>query len=137
MSKILTLEEFSKKAVEDFVQTVVFVDDKIYSSFSPRPSNEKKKASGSPKGRKPATKSADNTLDVSTETIKKFDTDLVLSPHDIQISFAKKSIVCSLHQPRKTDSVGITSNTYKLCSAADIVIVDWDLYGDAGVKPTL
>ncbi len=58
------------------------------------------------------------------------------SPHDIQASFAKKRIVCSLHQPQKRNSVAVESDTYRLCSPADIVIVDWDLYGDAGVKAT-
>ncbi len=131
MSKIMTLEDFSKKAVENFVQTVVFVDDKIYTSPLQDTGNEKKKLN-SPRRRKSAIKSVDNPLDVSAEPFKKFDTGPILSPQDIQDSFAEKSIVCSLHQPRKTDSLEVTSCIYKVCSAADIVIIDWDLDGDAG-----
>ncbi|CAK8721544.1 Response receiver domain-containing protein [Candidatus Electrothrix laxa] len=138
MNKVSTLKDFTKKAVEDFVQTVVFVDDKIYTSYSARPIDEKKQIA-SPGRRKPATKSAaEKKIDPPTQSLAVPDDDPNFSPHDIQASFAKKRIVCSLHQPRKRGvegvSVGIKSDTYKLCSAADIVIIDWDLYGDAGVK---
>ena len=136
MSKISTMENFSKNAVENFLQTVVFVDDKIY---APPPTGtvlEGKKVS-SPKTRKPATKSAVKYLsNDSALVLEKPDDPAPFSPHDIQASFAKKRIVCSLHQPIKKQSVGIESDTYKLCASADIVIVDWDLYGDAGIKAT-
>ena len=136
MNKVSTLGGFTKKAVEDFVQTVVFVDDKIYRSYSDRSiNNEKKKQITSPGKRKPATKSAaEKKIDPPAQFLSSPDDDPNFSPHDIQASFAKKRIVCSLHQPFRTDSLGITSDTYKLCSAADIVIADWDFYGDAGVK---
>ena len=134
MNKVSTLKDFTKKAVEDFVQTVVFVDDRIYTSYPERPVDEKKQIA-SPGGRKPATKSAaEKKIDPSAQSLASSDDDPNFSSYDIQASFAKKRIVCSLHEPRKTDSVGLSSNTYKLCSAADIVIVDWDLYKDAGVK---
>lgn len=134
MNKVSTLKEFTKKAVEDFVQTVVFVDDKIYTSYSERPVDEKKQIA-SPGRRKPATKSAaGKKIDPPGQSLTSSDEDTNFSSYDIQASFAKKRIVCSLHEPRKTDSVGLSSNTYKLCSAADIVIVDWDLDKDAGVK---
>ncbi|MBL6995869.1 response regulator receiver domain [Desulfobacula sp.] len=134
MSKVLTMDDFSTNAVESFVQTVVFVDDKIY---APPPTGkvlEGKKASA-PKARKPATKSAEKNLSiVPSKDLLEPDDDVQFSPHDIQASFAKKRIVCSLHQPLKKNSVGIESDTYKLCASADIVIIDWDLYGDAGEK---
>lgn len=125
------MENFSRNAVENFVQTVVFIDDKIY---APPPTGtvlEDKKAKP-PKARKPSTKSANSN--VSAENVEIHEDEIPFSPHDIQASFAKKRIVCSLHQPLKRNSVGIESDTYKLCASADIVIVDWDLYGDAGVK---
>ncbi len=135
MNRISTMENFSRKAVENFVQTVVFVDDKIYAPIPTGIVLEGKKASA-PKTRKASIKSAGKSVTISSPlSTKKIEVDIPqYSPHDIQASFAKKRIVCSLHQPKKADSVGIASNTYKLCAAADIVIVDWDLFGDAGIK---
>lgn len=135
MTNIASVDDFTKNAVENFVQTVVFVDDKIY---SPPPSgtvNQEKVTT--PRVRKLATKSAEIKISSgSVETMPPDEERLSFSPHDIQISFAKKQIVCSLHQPQRKHTVGIDSATYRLCACADIVIVDWDLYGDAGVKAT-
>jgi hypothetical protein len=136
MSKALTMDSFSRNAVENFVQTVVFVDDKIYAPSPKGTVIEEKKLSG-PKTRKPATKSAEEekTSDISADPHSKLEEiTSFFSPHDIQASFAKKRIVCSLHQPHKLSPLGIESDTYKLCASADIVIVDWDLYGDNGAK---
>lgn len=134
MSKISTMDSFLRNAVENFLQTVVFVDDKIY---APPPTGtviEEKKGSA-PKTRKAATKSAEKIKsEISVAALEESEEENPFSPHDIQASFAKKHIVCSLHQPQKSHSVGIESDTYKLCSCADIIIIDWDLYGDAGVK---
>lgn len=133
MSKAMTMDSFSRNAVESFVQTVVFVDDKIYAPSPKGTVIEEKKVSG-PKTRKPATKSAEGKTFDTVALLENLEEITSFSPHDIQASFAKKRIVCSLHQPHKINSVGIESDTYKLCACADIVIVDWDLYGDAGEK---
>jgi hypothetical protein len=134
MSKAMTMDSFSRNAVESFVQTVVFVDDKIYAPAPIGTVIEEKKAFV-PKARKPATKSAGSEITKITDAAPAIlEEPMPFSPHDIQASFAKKRIVCSLHQPLKKNSVGIESDTYKLCASADIVIVDWDLYGDAGEK---
>lgn len=134
MSKISTMDSFSKNAVENFLQTVVFVDDKIY---APPPTGtvlEEKKVFA-PKTRKSSTKSAEKKNSIASVVAPEKSEEVApFSPHDIQASFAKKRIVCSLHQPLKRNSVGVESDTYKLCACADIIIVDWDLYGDGGVK---
>ncbi len=136
MNQESMMDNFSRSAVENFVQTVVFVDDKIY---APPPTGtvlEEKKVSA-PKARKPSTRSAkEKSSTASVVVLKKPEVKSTFSPHDIQSSFAKKRIVCSLHQPQKIHSVGVESDTYKLCVCADIIIIDWDLYGDAGVKAT-
>ena len=134
MSKTMTMDSFSRNAVESFVQTVVFVDDKIYAP-SPRGTVVEAKQVVGPKARKPALKSSEvKAHTVSVDTSEKTEEVSSFSPHDIQASFAKKRIVCSLHQPLKKNSMGIESDTYRLCASADIVIVDWDLYGDDGEK---
>lgn len=134
MSEISTMDDFSRHAVISFVQTVVLVDDKIYSSSPIRTVVDRKRIS-TPKTRKLFTKSVEKrSSSTSAITLEKPEEDVPFSPYDIQASFAKKRIVCSLHQPIKKNSVGVESDTYKLCACADIVIIDWDLYGDAGVK---
>ena len=50
MSNALTLDNFSRNAVENFVQTVVFVDDKIYAS-QPKGTVVDEKIAASPKAR--------------------------------------------------------------------------------------
>lgn len=130
------MDDFTQNAVENFVQTVVFVDDKIYSSDPTRGTVLEPQALLAPKSRKPATKTAAAPpTEAASQNISEQPPNY--SPHDIQASFAKKRIVCSLHQPLKTDLVDTDSVTYNLCASADIVIVDWDLYGDDGVKATL
>lgn len=134
MNKVLTMDSFSRKAVESFVQTVVFVDDKIYKSLPKEAIQEERKVF-TPKTRKPAIKSATAINSNASDGAPKIEEEIApFSPHDIQASFARKHIVCSLHQPIKKELVGIESVTYQLCASADIVIVDWDLYGDAGKK---
>ncbi len=54
------------------------------------------------------------------------------SPYDIVTSFAKKQIICSLYQPTSEMKTLQESDIFKLCLAADIVIVDWDIYDDEG-----
>ena len=134
MTQLTSANDFSRKAVESFVQTVVFVDDKIYSATGAA-TREVKRLAIPVKRRKAVSKSA-NKEENQQENIPQADSteEPQYSPYDIQASFAKKSIVCSLHQPPRQNSVGTGSDTYKLCASADIIIVDWDLYGDAGKK---
>jgi len=88
-----------------------------------------------PPARKVALKSAqEQPAKESAEVVEPAATAGEYSPHDILTSFAKKGVVCALYQPKRDASVGANSDAYQLCSAADIVIVDWDLYGDAGKK---
>lgn len=134
MSKTLptTLTDFSVYATEQFLQTAVFIDDKIY--------DQKLRAVVEPTAlqkplplRKLALKSVKHIPSEKVEVGNVSDAQ-EYSPHDILTSFAKKRIVCSLYQPTKEASVGFSSDAYHLCVAADIVIVDWDLYGDYGAK---
>lgn len=136
MSSFATLHDFSKNAVENFVQTVVFIDDKIYSSASSRGTVLEPKSLSIPKTRKSAIKSAETTSSEVSVLKTPEEESANYSPHEIQASFAKKRIVCSLHQPLKDEPVDVDSVTYNLCAAADIIIVDWDLYGDDGDKAT-
>jgi len=134
------ISPFNKFIIESagkYLQTVVVVDDRIYENTGG--------SVASPlmvpptKLRKAALKSAEAanekkvTADEKTENAEKPDE---VSFHDVQNSFAKKQIICSLYQPKKSATFGERSAVYNLCSAADVVIVDWDLHGNFGNKAT-
>lgn len=127
-----TVSEFSKYAAQEFLQTAVFIDDRIYDRKSgsiPEP-----KQASMPKGRPKALKSADQKISNEVDgSIEESDPE-EYSPRKIATSFAKKQIICSLYQPEKRAEFSERSGVFSLCMAADIVIVDWDLYGDAGTK---
>jgi len=136
-ASISAYDNFVIESAEQYLRTVVLIDDRIY---------EKERGSvvshlaKSPAGRrKPALKNATPSSDKSGKAIEKAavpeEPDEV-SFHDLQNSFAKKRIICSLYQPKKRASFGKQSEVYKLCSTADVVIIDWDLHGDAGEKAT-
>ncbi|MFA7279555.1 MAG: response regulator receiver domain [Sterolibacterium sp.] len=118
------------------MQTAVFIDDKIYDRRPVTPAVPAPLVSPATK-REPALKSTAKKV-TSTSRAKSGDAGSSANleepfvPQDIVASFAKKRIVCSLYQPKKEASVGANSDVYPLCLASDIVIVDWDLYGDAG-----
>lgn len=136
MTDASTVAEFSKNAAQSFIETVVFVDDKIYAQTSSAKVTISPKIVTPPKIRKPARKGATKQSPSDETPVTPESLETSYSPHDIQASFAKQQIVCSLHQPSKSKSVGLASDTFKLCACADIVILDWDMYGDAGVNTT-
>lgn len=126
-----TVSEYSQYAAQEFLQTVVFVDDRIYERKSG--SVHQPKIVAAPKKRKKVvktseTKSPEPALNDISDELDEY------SPHDVVTSFAKKQIICSLYQPNKGAKVSPTSDIFPLCRAADIVIVDWDLYGDRGER---
>ncbi len=127
-----TVSEFSQLAAKEFLQTVVFIDDRIYGRKDGSVS-EPKQAS-MPKGRPHALKSADQKISSEVNVNIEESDQEEYSPREIVTSFAKKQIICSLYQPERTAKFSGKSDVFSLCLAADIVIVDWDLYGDAGKK---
>ncbi|MDO8700484.1 MAG: response regulator receiver domain [Deltaproteobacteria bacterium] len=136
MSKTLpkTLTEFSQFAAERFLQTAVFIDDKIYDRSTGSVSDPKILLKPG-LARKSALRSAEPTSTTKEKSaIDEPPTIDRYSPQEIVTSFAKKRILCSLYQPKQDASVGQSSDVYQLCLASDIVIIDWDLYGDAGAK---
>ena len=135
--EISAYNEFILKSAEKYIHTVVLIDDRIYESKSGSVAAALAKP---PSGRrKVALKSAATStvgLSNTLEAVEDTEEPEEVSFHDVQNSFAKKRIVCSLYQPRRDASFGERSKVYSLCSSADIVIVDWDLHGDPGIKAT-
>lgn len=135
--KISPFNQFILESAGKYLQTVVLVDDRIYENTGG--SVASRLTVPATKLRKAALKSAEeaneekDTVDEKKEDTEKTDE---VSFHDVQNSFAKKRIICSLYQPNKTACFGKPSDVYNLCSTADVVIVDWDLHGDSGNKAT-
>jgi hypothetical protein len=129
--------KFILESAGKYLQTVVVVDDRIYENTSGGVAS--RLMTPSIKLRKAALKSAEaanEKKDAADEKTGNAEKPEEVSFHDVQNSFAKKRIICSLYQPNKIASFGEHSDVYNLCSAADVVIVDWDLHGDFGNKAT-
>ena len=136
-ASISAYDKFIIESAEQYLKTVVLIDDRIYEN------KRGSVASGLTKplavSRKAALKSATSSSDKSGKEIEKAEVPEEpdeVSFHDIQNSFAKKRIICSLYQPKKSASFGEQSEVYRLCSIADVVVIDWDLHGDSGKKAT-
>ena len=126
-----TVKGYSEYAAREFLQTAVFIDDRIYDSKA-GPDAEGGELTA-PKPRKRALKSAagPERNEAGATVIEENEE---YSPHDIVNSFAKKQIICSLYQPKNQAKVTSKSDIFLLCRSADIVIVDWDLFGDRGKR---
>jgi len=136
-ASISSYDKFILESAEQYLQTVVLIDDRIYENKSGSVASRLTKPPTI--GRKAALKSATSSSEESYEVIEKTEAHEEpdeVSFHDVQNSYAKKRIICSLYQPKKSASFGEQSEVYKLCSTADVVVIDWDLHGDSGKKAT-
>lgn len=136
-ASISAYDKFIIESAEQYLQTVVLIDDRIYENKSG--SVASRLTTPLAVRRKAALKSATSSSDKSGKKIEKAEVPEEpdeVSFHDVQNSFAKKRIICSLYQPKKSASFGEQSEVYKLCSTADVVIVDWDLDDASGDKAT-
>ena len=119
------IQNYSKIAAEQFIQTAVFIDDLNYPS---RDENEADAVSEPPR-REPAidgANAADAVNNDGTE-IADFVPEEEIE-YDIVNSFATKRIVCSIYEPKDSNWDTQTSNILNLCSAADVVILDWVIW---------
>lgn len=135
---ISAYDKFITESAEQYLQTVVLVDDRIYenesgsvSSHLTTPKTALRKAA-----RKSATASSGKRGKEGTAKLESPEQPDEVSFRDVQNSFAKKRIICSLYQPNKSASFSKQSEVYKLCSTADVIVVDWNLHGDVGDKAT-
>ena len=131
MNKINTVEEFSMYAAQEFVQTAVFVDDRIFKEGIENSSP--KEGVNDPNLRLSVSKSAPKKSQKNQIEIKD-EQEEVDSPSDVVTGFAEKQIICSLYQPKSRADYSEHSDIFQLCKAADIAIIDWNLHGDSGDK---
>jgi hypothetical protein len=127
-----TVSEFTREAVTSYLRTVVLVDDNIFRQPTVAPTTTE--IVPPRPARKTAFKAA-AAPSKKTVSPSRVPDEPIFLPHHLVASFAKKKIVCSLYQPaNRSVSVGITSDIFHICSSADIVILDYDLFGDGGTK---
>ena len=126
-----TVQEYSINAAQSFIQTAVFIDDRIYQPSTVDTGEPKTIA---PSTRRPqASNTATAAKDNGTKNAKDPpEEDTVSDINDIVNSFAKKRIVCSMYQPTDASIEHQMDVIVPLCTAADVVIIDWDLFGDLG-----
>jgi len=128
------MTEFSRDAARCYLQTAVFVDDRIYEDGPGKaPSSGGLK---SPAPRRPALASVAASTPTTAPPTGSATDDAkeVFSAQDIVASFAHEGIVCALYQPSHDSNLDEASDACKLCLGADIVLIDWDLYGDRGKR---
>ncbi len=134
-SKNSAFKQFVYDSAEQYLQTVVLVDDRIYDDAiggPPTPLDDPKEA-----GRLPAVKSPTSSFEASGNEDEAGQMPEELeeaSFRDVQNSFAERRIICSLYQPPANASFDEESEVYGLCSSADVTIVDWDLGDASGSK---
>lgn len=127
------LVDFSRESARHYLQSIVFVDDEIYSHTEPRA------ASPAFVGVIPSFPSPyrnGQVEDPAAGHIVLEDQQRIYHPKHLVESFAKEGMVCGLYQPAVGFSVDRESELYKLCERADAVILDWDLYQEGGENIT-
>ncbi len=126
---VQTMREFSCESARSYLQTAVFVDDRIYEKGTGKVAPAKNLEA--PVRRKPAVAGADPEPPPTPSIPSSDDADAKggFSAQDIVVSFAEEGIVCGLYQPSPYESLDERSSACKLCMGADISIIDWDLAG--------
>ena len=129
-----TLMDFSVQNVSNFLQTVVVMDDKAHFKLPP-PDNDNNSTSRVSEGDNEGPIGAHaNLISPQPDTA-----DPLVDPEDLDAKalvdgFAKEGIACTILQPDSDDNV-ITQVT-KVAEMADIVVLDWILDRDDGVRTT-
>ena len=128
----MTIKEYTEQAVRQYLRTVLFVDDHIFSSGSST-ANEH---AGKEVAKLPPMPDSENKDDVAGNRENAMPVQLEgseatqeVNPQDIVEGFAKEKIVCGLYQPESTDfsNESTRNQLIDLCKHADIFILDWKL----------
>ncbi len=138
-ASISAYDKFITESAEQYLRTVILIDDRIYENEEKSVISPQEPTATT---RKPSVTNATSPSDKSDEETEQTEqaevpekSDEVSFP-DVQNSFAKKRIICSLYQPKKETSFNGPSDICELCSVADVIIVDWNLHSDSGDKAT-
>lgn len=130
------VQDFAHAAARKYLQSVVFVDDKIYAPIPARVINADKidvpvvkMNVFKPTNPVVALNDAGKTNDPAKPAE---DEEPAFAPKDLVESFARQRMVCALFQPDKGFKVDSESDLFRLCERADAVILDWEFYKEPG-----
>ena len=129
------LNEYIVESAARYLQTVVLVDDHAYQNGSTNVPSDVNVPGQVDRKRAVSSDDATPGLQEGTgKTAEDPEKREEASFQKVQHGFAKRSIICSLYQPEENASFGDGSEVHQICSAADVVVVDWSFYGDAGER---
>ena len=128
---MMSLTELSQTAARRFLQSAVFIDDKIYDRPTGRPLVPDQEE-GLPRARKSVFAGGDQAGAPAGPAVVVEQPPF--HPRDLVGSFAKEGIVCALYEPVEGFATDAASEIFKLCETADLVILDWDFFNDDGAK---
>lgn len=148
------LNQFVLQSATNYLQSVVFVDDHIYSKDDGKPVETATEREPQPMrpiivdddeedvdtvGVTNSAEQATSTSSGSPTSGPNDDTGVEIGsarseyhPRELMESFAQKGIVCALYEPREHFKTDTKSDLFRLCERADVVILDWDLHNDDG-----
>lgn len=144
-----TAQEFALSAAKKYLQSVVFVDDEIYTRVPARAVKAEEAnveavsaAAVMKVYRKPVEPDVKEIIEVpesevaSTEAkiAAQTDSGAMYHPKHLVESFAKERMVCALYEPEKDFETCPESDLFKLCERADVVILDWEFHKEPGTK---
>lgn len=122
------VQDFALAAAHQYLQSVVFVDDQIYLPVQGKVEERIDIPMGMSvfkRGSKAKGQPEAQVIEVEVESPP-------YHPKQLVESFAKKRMVCALYEPPPNFSCDENSELFCLCERADVVILDWDLYGEDG-----
>ena len=130
------LRSLLDSAAKDYVRSVVFIDDEIYSA---PPENRPMGEQGQLENFKSLSSQFEtNATDPSDDTPIEIEQDdrtsepNYFNPREIISSFAQQGIVCGIYEPQEGFSSDVNSELFNLCKRTDILILDWEMFGDGG-----
>ncbi len=159
----MTLDQFTRQSASEYLHSIVFVDDEIYSRATGQPETvtlaprfRSPFAAGNDAPARPlqeaiaaapvqeAIAAAPVQEAVVTVPVQEVATSRLVQevaavaapyhPKQILESFAREGMVCALYEPAENFETGTNSQLFKLCARADVVIFDWDLYKRDGTN---
>ncbi len=118
-----SFEDISIEIATQFLQTVVFVDDKAFPKFED--SKPKTIENIKEPGRKKANESNVKKMSkISVDNSRNIDGKALIR------DFASRGLVCTILEPEENED--IVSETAKIGRRADLIVLDWVIYNDDG-----
>ncbi len=138
---MMTISEFSRNAVCRYLRSVVFIDDKLFSTPHLSVENEALEVDGQPElviDGGTASSDNDSGLEISGGDaqgggVVRFNNKSQEDAHAITDGFAKKGIICGVYKPMFFPETGFENEEgfttlLNVCKNADVSILDWQLF---------